>query len=116
MTVEMSYNHLCEQFLSTTQSYIDDKILKVLKEKYSYCINSERKLSQINDLRTLLKILEKRDVLNYNNVEPLVYISNILHNSHVQNNIEDYKFHLKYMQYSLFSNMYQDVNSKSLFI
>ncbi|XP_054014108.1 fas-associated death domain protein [Hylaeus anthracinus] len=111
MTVEVKYSCLREEFLSITQSNIDDRALKVLKEYYADYIHSKRKLGLVNDLRTLLKILEKRDVLSYSKIEPLDYISkNFLNDPLVQKKIEDYKFYLQNTQYLSFCDMYQDEN------
>ncbi|XP_043259738.1 fas-associated death domain protein [Colletes gigas] len=109
--MEAEYSCLRDKFLCATQSYIDDKILNELKKYYEHCINSKRKLSQISNLRALLKILEKRDALSYSNVEPLVYISNhFLNDPLLQTKIEDYKFRLQNSYYPLLCNMYQHTN------
>ncbi|KZC05032.1 Death domain-containing adapter protein BG4, partial [Dufourea novaeangliae] len=111
MTVEIKYNCLLEEFLSTAETFVNDHILNNLKDYYAHCINSNRKLSQIKGLNTLLKVLQKRDTLNFNNVEPLVYIANnYLNDSHVLNKINDYKFYCENTNYSKFCNMYQDAN------
>ena len=103
---------MCEEFLSAAQACIDEGILGILKEYYAHYIDSNRKLSQIKDLRALLKVLEKRDILSFCNVEPLSYISStFLNNSDVLNKIRDYnKFHLQNTQYSPLHNMYEDTS------
>ncbi|XP_034183476.2 fas-associated death domain protein isoform X1 [Osmia lignaria lignaria] len=108
MTLQVKYNSLYEEFLSVADSCINEGILKVLKEYYTPQIDSNRKLSQIKDLRTLLKVLEKRDYLSYNNVEPLFYISiNFLNDLKIESKIRDYKFHLQNTQTFPLINMYQ---------
>ena len=103
---------MCEEFLSAAQVWIDERILGILKEYYAHYIDSNRKLSQIKDLRALLKVLEKRDILSFCNVEPLSHISStFLNNSDVLNKIRDYnKFHLQNTQYSSLHNMYEDTS------
>lgn len=111
MMLQIRYNYLREEFLSAAQFHITEGILEVLKEYYKQYINSNRKLSQIKDLRTLLKVLEKRDCLSYINVEPLYYISNnFLNDFQMGKKIEDYKFHVQKVQIVPFINMYQKIS------
>ncbi|OAD62898.1 Death domain-containing adapter protein BG4, partial [Eufriesea mexicana] len=109
--MEIKYTCLKEEFLLVTQYHINENILSALKEYYAKYINSNRKLSQIKDLRTLLKILEKRDVLSYNNVDPLLYISiHFLNDLQIESKLRDYKLYLQKIQYPLSYNMYQESN------
>lgn len=117
MELEIKYICLQEEFLSTAQYYINRNILSILKKYYAKYINSNRKLSQINDLKTLLKVLEKRDCLNYYNIEPLIYISNnFLNDFQIQNKLKDYKIYIQNIQYCLSFNMYQESKGKFTFI
>lgn len=115
LTIVVRYTCLCEEFLSAAQACIDERILGILKEYYAHYIDSNRKLSQIKDLRALLKVLEKRDILNFCNVEPLSYISTtFLNDSVVLNKIRNYnKFRLQNTQYSPLHNMYEDTSGSS---
>ncbi|XP_043798070.1 fas-associated death domain protein [Apis laboriosa] len=109
MELEIKYICLQEEFLSIAQYYINENILNILKKYYAKYINSNRKLSQINDLKTLLKVLEKRDCLNYYNIEPLIYISNnFLNDFQIQCKVRDYKIYVQSIQYCLSFNIYQE--------
>ncbi|XP_076247115.1 fas-associated death domain protein isoform X2 [Calliopsis andreniformis] len=110
MTTLMKYNWLCEVVLSAAQLHVDESVLRILKEYYANYINSNRKLSQIRDLRTLLKVLEKRDILSYSNVDPLYHISNYLNDLQVQQHIQDYKLYLQNTAHSSFCDMYKKTN------
>nr|XP_033331695.1 fas-associated death domain protein [Megalopta genalis] len=111
MTIESKYHHLCAEFVSVAQLHVDDKIFDAIKDYYKTYINSKRKLSQIKDLNALMKILEKRDTLSYDNIEPLVDISNnFLKESHIHTLIKDYKSYLENTEYSKFCGMYKDEN------
>nr|XP_031825870.1 uncharacterized protein LOC116424080 [Nomia melanderi] len=111
MNVQVKYHCLLTEFLSVAQLYINDTVLLTLKDYYEHHINSKRKLSQIKDLKALIKVLEKRDILNINNIEPLLYISNnFLHELHILNSIKDYQLFLENTQCSKFCDMYQDDN------
>lgn len=113
VALQIKYICLRDEVLSVAQFHITESILKMLKEYYAQIINSNRKLSQIKDIRTLLKVLEKRDCLSYNNIEPLSHISNnFLNDIQIQTKVKDYKLHIQNMQTAPLINMYQntDVN------
>ncbi|XP_015605873.1 fas-associated death domain protein isoform X2 [Cephus cinctus] len=69
------YKQLRESFLKISELHIDNITLNELKLKYKYCINSNRTMGYIKDLEFLIRVLEKRTILRYNNIEPLKYIS-----------------------------------------
>lgn len=55
-----------------------------------------------------MKVLEKRDCLNYYNIEPLIYISNnFLNDFQIQRKVRDYKIYVQSIQYLSF-NMYEE--------
>ncbi|KOC61786.1 Death domain-containing adapter protein BG4, partial [Habropoda laboriosa] len=109
--MEAEFISIRAEFVSATQIFMSESILNALKEHYAAYIDSNRKLSQIKDLNTLLKVLEKRDILSCVNIEPLLYISNnFLNDLPIQKKINNYKIYLETVQYSPFYNMYQDVD------
>ncbi|CAD1473863.1 unnamed protein product [Heterotrigona itama] len=108
--MEQIYICLREEFLSAAQYHINKNTLNTFKEYYMQYIDSNRKLSQIKDLTTLVKILEKRDILSCYNVKPLLHISNYFSNESLQSKIKDYNIYVKNISYSLFCNMYQKTN------
>ncbi|XP_076228843.1 fas-associated death domain protein isoform X2 [Nomia melanderi] len=55
MNVQVKYHCLLTEFLSVAQLYINDTVLLTLKDYYEHHINSKRKLSQIKDLKALIK-------------------------------------------------------------
>ncbi|XP_012540284.1 fas-associated death domain protein [Monomorium pharaonis] len=69
------YSLLRQDFLSIAEPCVNNDVLNQLKHNYAHEIDSKRKLSQIKDLKTFIRILEKRDVMSYCNIEPLWFIS-----------------------------------------
>lgn len=67
--------------VGTNERY--NRLLSTIKEKYRNHINSPRRYEQIGSIGELLRVLEIRDVLSVNNVEPLKEIANELENSNV---------------------------------
>ncbi|XP_076662160.1 fas-associated death domain protein isoform X1 [Halictus rubicundus] len=113
MTTHKRYCHLCTEFVSTAESRIDDTVLNAIKDYYKPFINSNRRFSQIKNLSTLIKILEKRDTLNFRNIEPLVDISsNFLNDARISTLIKDYKSYLENTRNSKSCDMNQDENVK----
>ncbi|XP_060818579.1 fas-associated death domain protein [Bombus pascuorum] len=109
--MEQEYICLRKEFLSATENHVDKIKLNILKEYYRQSIDSNRKLSQIKDLSTLLDTLEKRDVLSCYNVEPLLYISNKFFNDFQgQSKLKNYQIYIQNIQYPLLRNMYQESN------
>ncbi|XP_011642269.1 fas-associated death domain protein [Pogonomyrmex barbatus] len=69
------YSLLRQDFLRIAEPFINDNVLDELKLNYAHEIDSKRKLSQIKDLKMFIRLLEKRDLISYSNIEPLWYIS-----------------------------------------
>ena len=112
--MEQMYICLREELLSAAEYHINKNTLNTLKEYYMQYIDSNRKLSQIKDLTTLVKILEKRDILSCYNVKPLLHILNYFSNESLQSKIKDYNIYVKNIPYSLSCNMYQETNGESI--
>ncbi|KAK1126835.1 hypothetical protein K0M31_004458 [Melipona bicolor] len=111
--MEQMYICLREEFLSVAQYRINKSTLNTLKEYYMQYIDSNRKLSQIKDLTTLVKILEKRDVLSCYNVKPFLHISSYFSNESLQTKIKNYNIYVKSIPYFLSCNMYQEINENT---
>ena len=109
------YICLREEFLLVAQCHINKNTLNTLKEYYIQYIDSNRKLSQIKDLMTLVKILEKRDILSCYNVKPLLHISSYFSNESLQSKIKDYNIYVKSIPCFLSCNMYQETNGESIY-
>ena len=86
MTIEMEYadiwqqfnidyTHLRGQFLLISKPHLRAEDLNELKSYYTNVINSVRVYDYITSVEQLLRILEKRNVLAYDKIEPLKYIS-----------------------------------------
>lgn len=100
------YSLLRQDFLSIAESLVDHNVLDELKKHYERDIDSNRKLSRTNDLGTLVKLLEKRDVVSYDNIEQLLHISRTYVNSpDLENKLLEYKSWL--LITPPFCNMYQ---------
>lgn len=69
------YRSLRQDFLGIAESFVDSDVLDQLKHNYAHDIDSKRKLSKVKDLKTLMRLLEKRDIISYDNIEQLWYIS-----------------------------------------
>lgn len=109
------YNQFREDFLDIAEPFMRSDILDQLKCKYSYQIDSKRKLSRIDDLRTLIKLLEKRDVISYNNIEQLRYISKtFVGETNLESKLIDYENWLHTVPELDSYNQYQSDNSKYL--
>ncbi|KAF3429053.1 hypothetical protein E2986_01638 [Frieseomelitta varia] len=111
--MEQMYICLREEFLSAAHHHINRNTLNTLKEYYMQYIDSNRKLSQIKDLMTLVKILEKRDILSCYNVTPLLHISSYFSNESLQSKIKDYNIYVKSIPSFLSCNMYQETNENT---
>lgn len=109
------YTLLREDFLSIAESLIDSDILDQLKCNYAYEINSKRKLSRIKDLKTFIRLLEKRDIMSYSNIEPLRYITKkYIHKPDLENKLKDYESWLNTIP--LLCNIYQSDESEYFII
>lgn len=75
MTVDMErYTQLLHDFTETAEPLVDCKALEKLKEKYKTDISSNRTLESITDIKKLLAVLEKRGMLDHNNITTLEFI------------------------------------------
>ncbi|XP_043274098.1 uncharacterized protein Fadd [Venturia canescens] len=74
--LQLNYTVLKGKFLRTSKPYIENRpdALDDLKSYYSSVINSARTSDYINNLESLLGILEKRNELSYENIKPLIHI------------------------------------------
>lgn len=74
--LKSNYVVLKDKFLCKSRPYVDGRpdALDDLKSHYSSVINSPRTASYINNLEGLLRVLEKRNELSYDNIEPLIHI------------------------------------------
>jgi hypothetical protein len=70
-----NYIKLIHKFEEILHPHINNEVLNKLKEDYKDVINSKRVFEKIIDIRTLLKVLEKRGVLQYDNISVLKYIT-----------------------------------------
>ncbi|KOX78027.1 Death domain-containing adapter protein BG4 [Melipona quadrifasciata] len=111
--MEQMYICLREEFVSAAQYRINKSTLNTLKEYYMQYIDSNRKLSQIKDLTTLVKILEKRDILSCYNVKPFLHILSYFSNESLQSKIKNYNIYVKSIPYFLSCNMYQEINENT---
>lgn len=107
------YNLLRQTFLSIAEPLIDHDILDQLKRNYAYEIDSKRKLSQIKDLKMFIRLLEKRNVMSYSNIEPLWYITKkYIHKPDLESKLEDYERWLNTVPSSSLCDMYQNDTSE----
>lgn len=102
------YSALRQEFLSKAEPFIDSKALDELKLNYTHDIDSKRKLSKVTDLQTLIRLLEKRDMVNYDKIEPLRYISKtFVGDPNLESRLHDYENWLGTMPLLYLYNMYQ---------
>ncbi|XP_018395352.1 PREDICTED: fas-associated death domain protein [Cyphomyrmex costatus] len=102
------YILLCQEFLNIAEPFIDSDILNQLKCNYAHEIDSKRKLSQIKNLKTFIRLLEKRDIMSYSNIKPLWYISKkYIHKSDLESKLQDYDSWLKTLSPLPWCNVYQ---------
>lgn len=62
------YKQLREQFLAIASEHVNPSILEEIKKFYRLIINSNRQYSKITTLEELIRVLEKRGRLHYNDV------------------------------------------------
>lgn len=111
------YSLLRQTFLSIAEPLIDSNILDQLKRNYAHEINSKRKLSQIKDLQMFIRLLEKRDIMSYSNIQPLWYImKKYIHKPDLQSKLEDYESWLNTVPLSSLCNKYQSDESECFII
>ncbi|CAH0407777.1 unnamed protein product [Chilo suppressalis] len=86
------YSVLIEQVIkSFGESERHSESLSVLKELFRNDINSPRKYEKITSIGQLLRILEVRDVLSENNIQPLKVIALELSNNRLLGRIQEYE-------------------------
>lgn len=107
------YNVLRQEFLSKAELFIDSKLLDELKLYYMRNIDSKRKLSKVADLQTLIRLLEKRNIVSYDQIEPLRYISKrFITDPSLESKLQDYENWVKTMPQLHLYNMYQSDEGK----
>jgi len=110
------YNLLRQDFLIIAEPFIDNNILDQLKCNYKFEIDSKRKLSLIKDLKMFIRLLEKRDIMSYSNIEPLWYISKkYIHKPDLERKLQDYKNWLETTSLSPLCYVYQSDESECFF-
>jgi len=102
------YILLCQDFLSIAEPFIDSNILNQLKCNYAHEIDSKRKLSQTKDLKKFIRLLEKRNIMSYSNIEPLWYISKkYIHKPDLESKLQGYERWLETVSSLSLCNIYQ---------
>ncbi|XP_024886802.1 fas-associated death domain protein [Temnothorax curvispinosus] len=90
------YKLLRQDFLSVAEPLIDSDALDQLKCNYAFEIDSKRKLSMVKDLKMFIRLLEKRNIMSYSDIEPFRYISKrYIHKPDLESKLEDYDSWLK---------------------
>lgn len=90
------YNNLREKFLTTASLHVKNIELNELKIFYNNVINSKRESERIKDLGGLLKILERRAVLDWKSIEPIKQIADeIVKDRQLNQEIQYYQNNLK---------------------
>lgn len=107
------YNLLRQEFLSKAELFIDSGTLDELKLYYMHNIDSKRKLSNVTDLQTLIRLLEKRDIVSYDQIEPMRYISKrFVTDPNLEIKLQDYENWVKTTPQLHLCNMYQSDEGK----
>lgn len=107
------YNLFRQDFLSIAEPFIDCDILDTLKANYAHDIDSRRKLSSVKDLKTFIRLLEKRNIISYKNIKELQCISNLfIGNADLESKLLDYENWLKTASISHLCDMYQSNESE----
>ncbi|CAL1675995.1 unnamed protein product [Lasius platythorax] len=113
------YSLLRQEFLSIAEPFIDSNVLDELKQNYAHNIDSKRKLSKVTDLQMLIRLLEKRDIISYDKIEPLRYIAKrFIGDSNLESSLHDYENWLGTVPLLHLYNMYQsdEVSTSSISI
>lgn len=105
------YKSFRQDFLSAAESSVDSNTLNQLKCNYAHQIESRRKLSVAKDLRTFIRLLEKRDIISYDNIEQLRFISKYIGKSELEDKLLEYENWLQTAPPFPFYKMYQSDNS-----
>lgn len=107
-TMLEQYHLLRQDFLSIAEPFIDCDILDQLKANYAHKIDSKRKLSNVKDLKTFIRLLEKRDVISYKNIKELQCISKLfIGKSDLESKLLDYENWLQTAPVLHLYDMYQ---------
>ncbi|XP_015123843.1 fas-associated death domain protein isoform X3 [Diachasma alloeum] len=69
------FSELKEHFIDISGPHVTGEVLESLKEYYSGIIQSKRDKDRVKNIAGLLRILERRDVLRYDSIEPLKEIA-----------------------------------------
>lgn len=85
------YSVLIEDVVKLHLAALTEKELKDVVEHFRDQIQSNRVMSYIKDIYSLVTILEARNVLNYQNVDALLDISRIINRPLAAKRIQDYK-------------------------
>ncbi|XP_015190050.1 PREDICTED: fas-associated death domain protein [Polistes dominula] len=115
MTVQVKYKDLIEEFVKISKPCVSFENLEEIKNEYSYDIGSKRKISGIQNLEGLIKVLEKYTILAYDDIKPLYYIEKrYIKKSDLITKLKNYEDWYKLMNYPSYYNMYQNDNARSL--
>lgn len=87
------YSVLIEDVVKLHLAALTEKELKDAVEHFRHKIQSNRVMSYIKDIYSLVSILEARNVLNPQNVDALLDLSKIVNRPLAARRIEDYKKH-----------------------
>ncbi|CAD6236358.1 GSCOCT00014134001.2-RA-CDS [Cotesia congregata] len=102
------YSHLKQKFLEIASLHVNGTNLENIKLFYDRDINSKRVTDEIKNLADLLKILENRSVLSYNNINVLKEIAETYIKDVVLNQIiKDYETQLQLHQTLPLFNIYK---------
>ncbi|XP_063985100.1 uncharacterized protein LOC135166610 isoform X1 [Diachasmimorpha longicaudata] len=72
---QSKFTELIQYFVEISAPHVTGEVLEMIKEYYSGVIDSKRDRARVKDIAGLLRILEKRDVLRYDSIEPLKQIA-----------------------------------------
>lgn len=88
MSIYSKYKILCTE---VSALHCSKEQFEILKDRYKEVINSNRRFENVNSLPHLLKILEKRDYLNSNNIQVLIDIASDLRKSSLVQKLKQYE-------------------------
>lgn len=109
------YELLRRDFLSIGEPYVNSDGLEILKCCYVNEIDSKRKLSEVKDLKTLIRLLEKRDIISYDNIKELQNISKtFVGESNLKNKLLEYENWLE--KNTPLCNMYENDEGENFLI
>ncbi|XP_014209014.1 uncharacterized protein LOC106639767 [Copidosoma floridanum] len=100
------YFEFIRQFEQISQAHVHGDVLEQLKDQFKNQINSRRMLETIIDIRILLKVLEKRGVLQYNDIRVIKHVAKeFIRDTSVEELILNYELWLE-ENYSQINNLY----------